>query len=156
MYLYRIRDLREYSGYKQYEIANYLGCHKKTYYKYEKGILDISYKRLIKLAQLHHVSCDYIVELRDDLGSFPGISNVPITLRLKSLRNRNKLSGVDVAKYLVCTQSNYSHYETGTRTIPLIYCIKLAKLYRVSMDYLLLGAGEQNPILQKMETSISD
>ncbi len=46
-----------------------------------------------------------------------------------------------VADYLMCDQSLYSKYERGERVLPLEAAIKLAELYKVSLDYL-VGRSE--------------
>lgn len=44
---------------------------------------------------------------------------------------------VDVAEYLGIQQTVYSRYERGFQTIPVEHLIKLADLYKVSVDYIL-------------------
>lgn len=44
---------------------------------------------------------------------------------------------VDVADYLGIQQTVYSRYERGFQTIPVEHLIKLADLYKVSVDYIL-------------------
>ena len=43
----------------------------------------------------------------------------------------------EVAAYLNCSQQVYSNYELGQRDIPTDVLIRLARLYRVSTDYIL-------------------
>ena len=59
----RIRDLREDKDMKQREIADILGCSQRVYSNYERGDLDIPTEILIKLADLHETSVDYILGL---------------------------------------------------------------------------------------------
>lgn len=56
--------------------------------------------------------------------------------RIKDLREDNDLTQKQVSEYLMCDQSLYSKYERGVREIPLSLVIKLADLYKVSIDYL--------------------
>lgn len=56
-----IRKFREAEGYTQTYIAKILGINQKTYSKYENEKLEISYKDLIKLADLYGVSLDILV-----------------------------------------------------------------------------------------------
>lgn len=44
---------------------------------------------------------------------------------------------VDIAEYLGIQQTVYSRYERGYQTIPVEHLIKLADLYKVSVDYIL-------------------
>ena len=57
--------------------------------------------------------------------------------RLKDLREDNDLTQKDVAKLLLITQQQYSLYEKGYRDIPTSALITLAKLYNVSVYYIL-------------------
>ena len=57
----RIEDLRIDSDKTQQEIADYLGCQREVYRRYEQGIRSIPVDFLIKLSELYNVSIDYIV-----------------------------------------------------------------------------------------------
>ncbi len=57
--------------------------------------------------------------------------------RIKDLREDNDLFQKDIAQLLGISQQYYSEYESGKRTIPVPYIIKLAKHYNVSVDYIL-------------------
>ena len=57
--------------------------------------------------------------------------------RLKDLREDNDLTQQQVADYLGMKQSQYSRYERGHRDIPTDVLIKLAELYKTTIDYLL-------------------
>lgn len=56
--------------------------------------------------------------------------------RLRDMREDRDLFQKDIAEYLQCSQTCYSSYEIGKRSIPVEVLIKLAKFYGVSMDYL--------------------
>ena len=57
--------------------------------------------------------------------------------RIRDLREDADMSQKKVAAYLGMSQTGYSKYETGENDIPTAVLIKLAKLYDVSVDYLL-------------------
>lgn len=57
--------------------------------------------------------------------------------RLYELRTDNDMTQQQVADYLMCNRQVYARYERGIREIPVSMLIKLAKLYKVSTDYLL-------------------
>lgn len=61
----RIEDLRIDNDKTQADIANYLGCQREVYRRYEKGTRQIPVDLLIKLSSLYNVSIDYLVELTD-------------------------------------------------------------------------------------------
>ncbi|WP_294755487.1 helix-turn-helix transcriptional regulator [uncultured Ruminococcus sp.] len=62
----RIRDLREDSDMTQTQLAEILHCSQRVYSNYERGKLDIPTEILIKLADFHEVSVDYILERTDN------------------------------------------------------------------------------------------
>ncbi len=62
----RIRDLREDRDLTQREMGDILSCSQRVYSNYERGELDIPTEILIKLADFHNVSVDYILGLKDE------------------------------------------------------------------------------------------
>ena len=61
----RIRQLREDADMTQTELAKILHCSQRVYSNYELGERDIPTAILIALAQFHHTTTDYILELSD-------------------------------------------------------------------------------------------
>ena len=57
----RIRDLREDKGMTQTQISTILHCSQRIYSHYERGDVDIPTEILIKLADFHNVSVDYLL-----------------------------------------------------------------------------------------------
>lgn len=57
----RIRDLREDKDLTQREMGEIPHCSQRVYSNYECGDLDIPTDILIKLANFHHVSTDYLL-----------------------------------------------------------------------------------------------
>ncbi len=62
----RIRELREDKDITQKTMAHVLNCSQQVYSNYELGQRDIPTDILIKLAQFHKVSTDYILGLKDE------------------------------------------------------------------------------------------
>ena len=56
-----IRKLRTDNGYTQKQIAEYLGISQNTYSQYEIGVLNYPVDAVVKLADLYHVSTDYLL-----------------------------------------------------------------------------------------------
>ena len=67
----RIRAFREDKDLTQVQIAKILLCSQRVYSNYERGDIDIPTDVLKKLAQLHHTSVDYLLELTDDPRPYP-------------------------------------------------------------------------------------
>ncbi len=57
----RIRDLREDKDLTQKQMGEILSCSQRVYSNYERGELDIPTEILIKLADFHNVTTDYIL-----------------------------------------------------------------------------------------------
>ncbi|MBO4383788.1 MAG: helix-turn-helix transcriptional regulator [Clostridia bacterium] len=56
---------------------------------------------------------------------------------LRDLRIDHDLTQAEVANALGTSQTMYGRYERGASEIPVRHLIKLAKLYNVSVDYIL-------------------
>ena len=62
--------------------------------------------------------------------------------RMKMLRKSKKLTQVDMANLLECTDRHYQRMEYGYINVPSLTVIKLAQYFGVSADYL-LGLTDQ-------------
>lgn len=61
-YYRRIRDLREDKDITQTKMGEILSCSQRVYSNYERGDIDIPTATLIKIADFHNVSVDYLLE----------------------------------------------------------------------------------------------
>ena len=71
MFFKRLGDLRIDHDMTQKEVAEYLGCQREVYRRYEKGTRTIPIDFLIKLSRYYRVSIDYIVGLTDSKKAYP-------------------------------------------------------------------------------------
>lgn len=62
----RIRNLREDKDLTQTQISKILMCSQRVYSNYERGDIDIPTPILIKLADFHNVSLDYLLGRTDN------------------------------------------------------------------------------------------
>ncbi|MCA1295408.1 helix-turn-helix domain-containing protein [Paenibacillus sp. alder61] len=67
----RIRSLREDKDLTQSQIAAYLNCSQRIYSNYERGEVDIPTAILIKLADFHHTSTDYLLNRTNIKQAYP-------------------------------------------------------------------------------------
>lgn len=67
----RIRELREDKDMNQTTIAKLLDMSQTGYSKYETGENDIPTAVLIKLAEIHHTSVDYLLGLTKEKAPYP-------------------------------------------------------------------------------------
>ena len=65
--------------------------------------------------------------------------------RIRDLREDRDWTQADVAEKLNMTQTGYSKYERGERDIPLKYVVRLAELYKTSVDYLVGLTDDPRP-----------
>ena len=71
MYFQRLADLRIDNHKTQAEIAEYLGCQREVYRRYEKGTRQIPVDLLIKLSLFYNVSIDYMVGITNTRKPYP-------------------------------------------------------------------------------------
>lgn len=75
---------------------------------------------------------------------------------MKDLREDHDLNQKELAKILNLSQRSYSHYENGTRKIPLDILVALADFYGCSTDYLLgRTKGKRKPPLRLHRTGMA-
>ncbi len=67
MYLKRLKELREDFDYKQVTIASLLHITRQQYGLYETGKRSIPVNYLKILANFYNTSCDYILEVTDEI-----------------------------------------------------------------------------------------
>ncbi len=65
--------------------------------------------------------------------------------RIRDLREDNDLTQTELGNILHISQRTYSHYEMGTRDIPIELLVQLAHFYNTSVDYLLGETNEKKP-----------
>ena len=71
MQFQRFEDLRVDHDKTQAEIAEYLGCQREVYRRYEKGTRQMPIDFLIKLALFYDVSTDFLLGLTDVKKPYP-------------------------------------------------------------------------------------
>lgn len=66
--------------------------------------------------------------------------------RIQDLRIDSYLSQKKIGEILHISQRSYSHYETGSRNIPIEMLIRLADYYDTTIDYLVGRTDNKEPI----------
>ena len=64
-YYPRIRHLREDKDMTQTQMGEVLSCSQRVYSNYERGDIDVPTQTLIKIADFHKVSLDYLLGRTD-------------------------------------------------------------------------------------------
>lgn len=66
--------------------------------------------------------------------------------QIQDLRIDSDLSQKKIGEILHISQRSYSHYETGSRNIPIEMLIRLADYYDTTIDYLVGRTDNKEPI----------
>ncbi len=66
--------------------------------------------------------------------------------RIQDLRIDSDLSQKKIGEILHISQRSYSHYETGSRNIPIEMLIRLVDYYDTTIDYLVGRTDNKEPI----------
>lgn len=132
----RLKDLREDRDLTQKEVAELIGRSRSGYSNYESGSCDVPTDVLIFLAEFYSTSVDYILS-ETHQSNRHRLSNNSCENRYKELRKRNHFTQTELAERIGMSQIGYSKYETGRCGTPSTILIKLARIYNVSIDYLL-------------------
>lgn len=66
--------------------------------------------------------------------------------RIQDLRVDSDLSQRQLGEILRISQRSYSHYETGSRGIPIEMLIRLADYYDTTIDYLVGRTDNKAPV----------
>jgi transcriptional regulator with XRE-family HTH domain len=155
----QLRTLRVDQGLQSRDIANLLEIAKSTYSGYENGKSKPDYETLIKLANYYSVSIDFLLG-NTEVKAPSGICLVPATgnvtkevekrhdeqivgsmdmfaNRLRKLRNEEILTQRELAELMNLSGATIAMYKTGKRSPDRETIIRLAKMFQVSVDYLL-------------------
>ncbi|NLP18913.1 MAG: helix-turn-helix transcriptional regulator [Firmicutes bacterium] len=65
--------------------------------------------------------------------------------RIRDLREDRDMTQTEMAQYLGIHQTTYSDYELGNLNIPVSSLVKIASLFRTSIDYLVGLTDERKP-----------
>ena len=69
----------------------------------------------------------------------------PFSQRLKALREKSGLSQIEVASKIGVPANTYGNYERGQREPDFEITKKLARFFKVSVDYLIGETNDPNP-----------
>ncbi len=138
----KIRDLREDNNLYQKDIAKILNVTQQQYSRIEKNENQLSYDKLIILADFYNISTDYILGLTSNKKIHTKNKSYN---KIKDLRIENNLYQKDVAKVLNITQPDYSVIESNKNELSYDGLIKLSKFYNTSIDYILGLTDDKKP-----------
>ena len=144
-YKINLKTIRERKKLTQEEIAKILGISRSVYTKYENGYELIPIKHLLTFCNNFNIRVDQVFGLyyNPNTPINPVINKNLIGTRLKTWRQENKLTQIELAKSLNTTDSVISGYESARRIIATPFLYQICQKYHVSADYL-LGRIDKN------------
>ncbi|MCX4253679.1 MAG: helix-turn-helix transcriptional regulator [Bacilli bacterium] len=139
MNLSNIYAFRIENNITQKEIIQYLNISKGTYSAWESGQDIIPLKRLNDLCNYLNISIDYALQINNKCydNSKKEIDKTLLQKRLKDIRKENNLTLKDLALKFNTSPSVLSRYENGQTIILVPFLVSYAKLFNISVDYLL-------------------
>ena len=136
----KIKELREYEGLSQQEVADQLNVKRSTYAGWESGKDFIPLKRLNDLANLYHTSIDYLIgnsPTKEQVLEIQKINRQAFAENLKNFRKEKNLTQEKLAEKINTSQPNIHKYETNKSLITTTYALEFTKQYHYSLDKLL-------------------
>ena len=110
-FMKRLYDLREDHDMKQKELADMLNLKPSAISKYEKGIAQPSMTTLIKLADIFHVSVDYLLGLSSIKNPYTTENFTPkeaeIIFKYRKLTRENQIRIDERIGTMIDNQKNY-------------------------------------------------
>jgi transcriptional regulator with XRE-family HTH domain len=76
-------------------------------------------------------------------------SKLPIHIRIKELRKENSLTQEELASKMELDNKMISFYENGKSVPSVDALIRMAKIFNVSVDYLLFEEAPKKPLMQE-------
>ena len=142
----RLREIRTYYDYSQKYIGDILNISQSTYASYETNRRIIPLKHLIILTNFYNVSADYLLGLTNQNKNGKDVKLNPqeIGKRLKLFRNNKNLTIRELAKNINVDNSLIAKYENGKNLISTHVCYDIARIFNISIDWLLGKSDDLN------------
>lgn len=138
--LERLKEMREYEGLTQQEVAKVLKVARSTYAGWEIGKDVIPLKKLNDLANFYHTSLDFLIgksPTMEEVKEIQKIQTATVSQNLKEFRETKHLTQKQFADVLTTSQSNIHKYENEKGLITTYYALEFCKHYDYSLDELI-------------------
>ena len=138
--MFKLKEIREYEGYSLSEIAKKICVSKSSYADWEAARTIIPLKHMIALANVYHVSLDYLFGLSDDMSKIfekRVLNPLKVSNNIRSFRIEKGLSQEQLAQKLFVSHCTLSRYETNNLLISTACIYELCKRYNLSVDSML-------------------
>ena len=134
----RLLDIRNEAELKQKDIAKILNVSQSNYSRWENGKELIPLNKLNILCNYFKTNMDYVIGIsrNNKCNKKYELNSIIIGTRLKEFRKKNKITQVELAKFLNTTHSTISAYESGKTTLLTAFALQIVKKYQISLDWL--------------------
>ncbi len=139
IYSKKLKELREINKLTQKEIAQLLNIKRGVYSIYETEEKIMPIKHLDNISINYNISIDYLFNLTN-VKTYENSRPINIDKsvnRLKEFRKENKLTQIELAKFLNVANGTIANYENGRNFIATPFLFTLCSKYKISADYLL-------------------
>lgn len=144
--LEKLKELREYEGLTQSDIAKYIHVKRSTYAGWESGKDIIPLQKLNDLANFYHTSLDYLIGKSPAMEEIKLIQSIDIKIvskNLKNFRESKNLTQKEFAKKITTSQANIHKYENEKCLITTTYALEFVNQFNCSLDEL-VGRKKNN------------
>lgn len=147
-----LKNIRNYFGYTQQEIANQINIKRSLYSNYETNDCLIPLNNLIKLANFYKITVDSLLAFTDLEKNTKEIelNSEIISRNIKNIRNELNLSQKKLAELLNIGKSTIVDYEKQRYQISTAYIYDLSRLSGISVDWI-LGIQKKKYIMTENE-----
>lgn len=149
--LEKLKEIREYEGYTQEDIAKVLKVKRPTYAGWETGKDMIPLPKLNILANFYHTSLDYLIgrsPTKEEIKNVQEINKTSVAQNLKKLREDENITQKELAEKIATSQPNIHKYENEKSLITTYYALEFCKQYDYSLD-LLVGRKKEKTTKRK-------
>ena len=134
-----LKNMRDYFGYTQQEVANHINVRRSLYSNYESNTCVIPLKNLIKIANFYQMTVDSLLGLTDHEKITYEMSFNPevISQNIISVRKELNLSQRKLADTLNIGKTTLTDYENHKYIASTAFIYDLSRLSNISIDWIL-------------------
>lgn len=139
----RLKELREKKHLTQEKLAKELKVSRSLIGMWERGLANISLKKIIKISHFYQVPIDYLLGIIDNINheiEYNYITKIDLKsmgTRLRQIRKEHRLTQEKFAMKIDTQRSSISYYEIGRMCITTADLKQICETFGVSADYII-------------------
>ena len=146
----KLKELRLQNNLTQENLARKLDILRNSYIYYETGKKYPPVEVLIRMAKFFNVSISFLLDEQSENNNDLYMS---FHEQLKELRLQNDLSQEKMSRKLGMVTRTYIFYETGQKFPSVDMLIRIAKVFKVNISFVINEQGEYTVEIQRDRTS---